>query len=314
MASVAVDIVSGFLGSGKTSLVRHVLTHGLRGRRVAVIMNEIGEVGIDGRVITGLEAVERMVELSSGCICCSIDEHRFAMAVQEIVDTARPDLIIIETTGLADPGPLAERARNSGLGLDAVVTVVDACNVDRSLAETTVAGRQIGAADFLVLNKVDLVADAEVPALAARLRRLNRRAVVVQTVHGAVELPLLFAPGVVEYRRAATSGGEGSVASGHLQADDISAFTYRTSRRLHQRGFERVVARLPRDVYRAKGIVRFAGTDWQCLFNYTCGRTETSWIRLPQVAAETQLVIIGRDLGRYRDRVLGRLAQCEAAP
>jgi G3E family GTPase len=313
MAGVAVDIVSGFLGSGKTTLLRHVLTHGLSHRRVAVIMNEIGEVGIDGKVITGLEAVERMVELSSGCICCSIDERRFAMAVQEIVETVRPDLIVIETTGLADPGALAQRARDSGLGVDAVVTVVDACTLDRSLAETVVAGRQIGAADFLVLNKVDLVADAEVPALAARLRRLNRRAVVVQTVRGAVDLPLLFAPGVAEYRRAAARGGDGGVPAGHLREDDISAFVYRTSRRLHQQGFERVVARLPRDVYRAKGVVRFAGTDWQCLFNYTCGRTETSWVRLPQMAAETQLVIIGRDLGRYRDRVLGRLAQCEAA-
>jgi G3E family GTPase len=311
MASVAVDIVSGFLGSGKTTLLRHVLTHGLSNRRVAVIMNEIGEVGIDGTVITGLEAVERLVELSGGCICCSIDERRFDAAVQEIVETVRPDLVIIETTGLADPGVLAERARNSGLGVDAVITVVDACNVDRSLAETIVAERQIAAADFLVLNKVDLIADVDVSALVARLGHLNRRAVVVQAVHGAAELPLLFAPGVAGYRRAAARGGDGSVPSAHLQEDDISAFIYRTSRRLRQEGFERVVARLPRDVYRAKGIVRFTGTEWQCLFNYTCGRAETSWVRLPQVAAETQLVIIGRDLGRYRDHVLDRLAQCE---
>ena len=88
------------------------------------------------------------------------------------------------------------------------------------------------------------------PGAVLNRRKLcvNRRAVVVQTVHGAAELPLLFAPGVVEYRRAATRGGEDSVASGHLQEDGISAFTYHTSRRLHQRGFERVVARLPRDV------------------------------------------------------------------
>ena len=76
MRTVAVDILTGFLGSGKTTLLGHVLAHGLRGKPVAVIMNEIGEVGIDGRVITGLANVEKMVELSSGCICCSIDDYR----------------------------------------------------------------------------------------------------------------------------------------------------------------------------------------------------------------------------------------------
>ena len=106
MHTVAVDILTGFLGSGKTTLLRHVLDHGLRGKPVAVIMNEIGEIGIDGRVVTGLSAVEKMVELSSGCICCTIDDYRFDLAVQEIIETARPHLIIIESTGLADPEPL----------------------------------------------------------------------------------------------------------------------------------------------------------------------------------------------------------------
>ena len=139
MRSVAVDILTGFLGSGKTTLLRHVLEHGLRGKPVAVIMNEIGEVGIDGTVVTGLSAVEKMVELASGCICCSIDDYRFDLAVQEIVETARPQLIIIESTGLADPEPLAHRVKNAGLGLDAVITVVDAANVERQLKETSVA-------------------------------------------------------------------------------------------------------------------------------------------------------------------------------
>lgn len=311
-ASVAVDIVAGFLGSGKTTLLRHVLSHGLRGRRVAVIMNEIGEIGIDGQVITGLEAIERMVELSNGCICCSIDEYRFDMAVQEIVETVRPDVILIEATGLADPVPLAIRARNSGLGVDAVITVVDAVDIERLLAETVIAASQVTAADFLVLNKVDLVSTDRVRQLEKRLRRLNDRAVIVRTVQGAAELPLLFAPGVATYRRAAVAGAEGA-PPGPTHEDGISAFVYRTPRRLRQVGFERVVARLPRDVYRAKGIVRFAETEWQCLFNYTCGRSETSWIKLPHVGTETQLVIIGRDPESYRDRVLGRLARCEAA-
>jgi cobalamin biosynthesis protein CobW len=312
-ANVATDIVSGFLGSGKTTLLRHVLAHGLCDKRVAVIMNEIGEIGIDGTVITGLSAIEKMVELSSGCICCSIDEYRFDMAVQEIVDTVHPDLVIIESTGLADPEPLARRARGVGLSVDAVLTVVDATNVDRSLEETRVAGRQIEAADFLVLSKTDLLAPERVSALTTRLGRLNRRAIVVPARHGAVDLPLLFGPGVAAYRRATGAGRAQDGAAGHLQDDGIGAFVYRTSRRLRQERFERVVARLPRDVYRAKGILQFSGKDWQCLFNYTCGRSETSWVDLPGVGGETQLVIIGRNPTRYRDRVLDRLVRCETA-
>src|SRR4029450_11597178 len=103
MHTGAVDILTGFLGSGKTTLLRHVLDHGLRGKPVAVIMNEIGEIGMEGRVITGLWAVEQMVELSSGCICCTIDDYRFDLAVQGIVETARPHLIIIEANGVAAP-------------------------------------------------------------------------------------------------------------------------------------------------------------------------------------------------------------------
>src|SRR5207245_1343762 len=147
MRTVAVASLTGCLGSGKTTLLRHVLEHGLDGKPVAVIMNEIGEVGIDGKVITGLNAVEKMVELSSGCICCSIDDYRFDLAIQEIIDTAKPHLIIIESTGLADPEPLAYRVKNAGLGLDAIITVVDAENVKRHLAEADVAQAQIAAAD-----------------------------------------------------------------------------------------------------------------------------------------------------------------------
>ena len=145
MRHVAVDIVTGFLGSGKTTLLSHVLAHGLKGKPVAVVMNEIGEVGIDGRVVTGLNYVEKMVELSSGCICCSIDEYRFDLAIQELIETVHPHLIIIESTGLADPDPLTYRVKAAGLKLDAVITVVDAANVERFVKETEVATAQIAA-------------------------------------------------------------------------------------------------------------------------------------------------------------------------
>jgi len=312
--SVAVDIVSGFLGSGKTSLLRHVLAGGLRGTRVAVVMNEIGDIGIDGRVLTGLGAIEKVVELSSGCICCSIDEYRFDVAVQDLLDTVRPDLIVIESTGVADPEVLAARVRGAGLRIDAVITVVDASAVRRWLRDTVVARTQIQAADFLVINKIDLVTPVELASLERHLRRVNGRAGLAHAAHGKVDLPLLFAPEVGGYRRrAAADAGGPPAGSGHLQADAIGAFVYRTERRLRQEGFERAVARFPRDVFRAKGVVRFAGYEGQCLFNYTCGRTDLGFVRLPETIAESQVVVIGREPARYRDRVLRELGHCEIA-
>jgi cobalamin biosynthesis protein CobW len=306
MHSVAVDILTGFLGAGKTTLLRHVLDHGLHGKPVAVIMNEIGEIGIDGRVVTGLSAVEQMVELSSGCICCTIDDYRFDLAVQEIIETTRPHLIVIESTGLADPEPLVDRVRGAGLGLDAVITVVDAANARRQLRETEVARRQIAAADFLVLNKVDLVGDDEAGRLERTLERINPRPQRFRAVRGAIDSDLLFATGVAAFReRARRSGGD------HLPADGFASFVYRSDGWLDQRRFERLLDRLPRDVVRAKGIVRFAGRDWQCLFNVTCGRAELSWVKLPAVE-ENQAVFIGRNLARHEAAVRARLAACEA--
>ena len=306
MQSVAVDILTGFLGSGKTTLLRHVLEHGLSGKRVAVIMNEIGEVGVDGTVITGLSAVERMVELSSGCICCSIDDYRFDLAIQEIVETTSPHLIIIESTGLADPEPLAYRVKSVGLGLDAVITVVDAENVERHLREAEVARTQIEAADFLVVNKIDLVDAGALARVERRLARLNRRAERLRSVRGAVASDILFATGVASYRELART------RSDHLHADGISSFLYRTPRAFRQEAFERLLARLPRDLLRAKGIVRFAGRDWHCLFNFTCGRHELSWLKLDgPAAAESQAVFIGRDLAEHRPAIETALAACE---
>jgi len=305
MRTVAVDILTGFLGSGKTTLLGHVLAHGLRGKPVAIIMNEIGEVGIDGKVITGLANVEKMVELSSGCICCSIDDYRFDLAIQEIIDTAKPHLVIIESTGLADPEPLAYRVKNAGLGLDAIITVVDAANVKRHLAETSVARAQIEAADFVVVNKTDLVDGAALAAVERRLARLNPRAERLQTVRGALESEVLFATGVATYRQVA----EGSAS--HLAADGITSFVHRSARALRQEAFERVLERLPRDVLRAKGIVRFAGRDWRALFNFTCGRHEITWIKLDGAATESQAVFIGRNLERHRARIVADLTACE---
>lgn len=305
---VAVDVLTGFLGSGKTTLLSHVLAHGLAGKRVALVVNEIGEVGIDGAVVTGLQYVEKMVELSSGCICCSIDEYRFDLAIQEIVETVEPDLIVIESTGLADPEPLAYRVKNAGLALDAIITVVDAANVARALAESAVADAQIAAADFLVVNKIDLVTPEEVTRVQRRLARLNARALQLETIRGAIDADVLFATDVAVHRARAEAP---RATSDHLAHDAYGSFVYRGAAPLAKPAFERVLAELPPDVIRAKGIVRLVDHDWHCVFNVTCGRVELGWVKLASSPSANQAVFIGRHLDRHRDAVLAALTACE---
>jgi G3E family GTPase len=305
---VAVDVLTGFLGSGKTTLLQHALAQGLAGKRVALVVNEIGEVGIDGRVVTGLQYVEKMVELSSGCICCSIDEYRFDLAIQEIIETVEPDLIVIESTGIADPEPLAYRVKSAGLALDAIITVVDAENVERFLADTEVAGAQIAAADFLVVNKTDLVPAADVARLRRRLARMNPRALQLESVRGAIAADVLFATDVAGHRERAAAPGP---ASRHLAHDAFESFLYRGSAPLDQRAVERVLESLPSAIVRAKGILRFVDRDWHCLFNVTCGRVELGWLKLGDAASENTAVFIGRGLAGQREAVLAALAGCE---
>jgi G3E family GTPase len=312
---VAVDVLTGFLGSGKTTLLQHALAHGLAGKRVALVVNEIGEVGVDGRVVTGLQFVEKMVELSSGCICCSIDEYRFDLAIQELVETVEPDLIVIESTGLADPEPLAYRVKSAGLHLDAIITVVDAEHVERFLAETEVAGAQIAAADFLVVNKVDLVAAADVARVRKRLAALNERALQLESVRGAIAADVLFAKEVAGHRERAPAGDRerhpARAASAHLAHDAFESFLYRGTVPLEQRAFERVLATLPPAIVRAKGIVRLVDRDWHCVFNVTCGRVDLGWLKLGDGQRENSAVFIGRDIARPRDRVVAALTACE---
>ncbi|MEO2136241.1 MAG: GTP-binding protein [bacterium] len=307
MKRVAVDVITGFLGAGKTSLLRHVLANGLEGEKVAVVMNELGDIGIDGRVVSGLEHVEAMVELNSGCVCCTIDDFRFDLAMREVVETVDPSLIIIETTGVADPGPVVDRVTACGMGIDAVITVVDAAAVAKSRWRSRVVDRQLKGADFLVVNKTDLVGRTRLAWLRRKLAWSNPRALIMDCEQGAVDSDLLF--GVAVKRRREAAAGPGKSES-RGDADGISTFSWSTKRPLDRRSFEKVLARLPGAVYRAKGLVRFFGHEWACLFNFTCGRTELNWLQLGEAVASTEAVFIGRIDERLKSKLAARLDRC----
>ena len=292
---ISMILIAGSLGSGKTTLLRHLVARA--DRRVAILMNEFGEIAIDSKVVEGKHI--RMTELAGGCVCCSL-AGEFEEAVKEIVKTVRPDLIVVETTGVAEPDAVIFDVEDNlpGVRLDSVVVVADADLMVRFPDLGYVTTTQFEAADILLLNKVDLVTPCHLEAVEAHLRRVNPDAAVVRTLKCAVDTGFLFGFGGRARRsvRAATE---------HSGQEEIDSFDFVSDRLFNREKFERLVENLPDAVYRAKGFLRCA--EGSFLFNFAGGR----WALEPFGADRTELVFIGIGAAEARVRILSELEACQ---
>ena len=199
MALIPATIVTGFLGSGKTTLLKRVLTEA-HGQKIAVIENEFGEENIDNEILVQ-DSTEQIIQLNNGCVCCSIRED-LRTTLADLAEKRRKgelhfDRVVIETTGLADPGPVAQtffmddEIAESYL-LDSILTLVDAVHADQQLDQRQEARRQIGFADQIFISKTDLVDDAKVEALIHRIKHMNPRAPQTRVNFGNVPLADVF--------------------------------------------------------------------------------------------------------------------------
>jgi G3E family GTPase len=302
----AITIVTGFLGSGKTTLLRRLLDEGEGGRRIALIVNEFGELGFDGPVIEGVN-VARMIELSGGCVCCTVGSD-FLLAVDELIATSAPDLIVVETSGLAEPWSLIRQIRSADLALNAVLTVVDASQLEMALDLVPVARWQIRAADFLILNKCDLVLPPQRFQLEAMLHSINERALILPSVRGAVDAELLFAPrlGLIE--------AEDLLGNPDHHADDhgaLESFVWQGTLPLERAQLDAALATLPTTIYRAKGIVHCSDAPWPMLVNLVAGRVDFETVRLRREPAMLNaLVFIGPEIAVHAAALGARLDAC----
>lgn len=187
---VPVTILTGFLGSGKTTLLNRILTEE-HGRRIAVIENEFGEVGIDQGLV--INADEEVFEMSNGCICCTVRGDLIRVLGNLMKRRDKFDYVLVETTGLADPGPVAQtffmddEIRNE-FALDGIVTLVDSGHINQQLGRSDESSEQVAFADVLVLNKTDLISDGELDALESRLRDMNSMAQVLRCEQAEVPI------------------------------------------------------------------------------------------------------------------------------
>ncbi|NQX46318.1 GTP-binding protein [Paenibacillus tritici] len=275
--SLPVYILSGFLGSGKTTLLQRLLDHWtLQGLRPAVIMNELGEVNLDGLLV---EQSVPMAEMLGGCICCT-SRGDLSTELTTLVKKESPDVVIIEATGAANPLEIVDAVTETSLyqqvELKGLITVVDAAHLlelyrSQQGATYRLMQEQIRCASVLILNKTDRIEAEEIAEISEVLRKWNSYAEILPAVRCELEPELLLGSvgGVImEDRPADEAVDDGSERPLHSSHDHVMAYTHYFKNPVNSEEFERFVKELPRDVYRAKGIVTFNDTSSRFLFQY----------------------------------------------
>jgi len=308
---IPVTILTGFLGAGKTTLLNRILTE-KHGERIAVIENEFGETGVDNEILVE-DREEQIVEMNNGCLCCTVrgDLVRILgdLGKKRRQGALRFDRVVIETTGLANPGPVAQTFfMDEGIAgeflLDAVITVVDAKHGQRQLDEHDEARAQVGFADRILLSKTDLVAEDELAGLMDRLRDMNPRAHQRKVRFGEADIREILdirgfnLSAALEIDPAFLEDGH------HHHDDDVKSFVWKDPRPLQMEKIETflslMVQNYGEDLLRYKGILNIQGEPRRMIFQgvhmLMGGTPGKPWA--PGEARESVMVFIGRRIPR----------------
>ncbi len=328
---IPATVLTGFLGAGKTTLLNRLLSQN-HGYKCAIIINEFGAISIDNQLVIGAD--EEIIELSNGCLCCRVRADLIKCLTNLFQKQKRFDYVLIETTGLADPGPVAQTFGMKDLAdklrLDAVVTVADARHLEKELSDSVEASAQIAFADVILLNKTDLVDQENLDRVEDRIRRMNSLARIHRTQGSEIEFGEILnikarqisAPFVVPGARKIdlTARRDHAPASGdhrmhreedhkhHHHDDSVTSIYFREERPLDLPKLEQwlgeVINTLGPTIYRSKGILHIKGQAKRVVFHGVQMMFESAPDRLWNVGEkrESQLVFIGKDLNETKIR------------
>ncbi|ESA33256.1 g3e family [Leptolyngbya sp. Heron Island J] len=293
-----VTIITGFLGSGKTTLLNHILQN-FEDFKVAVLVNEFGDINIDSQFL--IEVEEDMIELTNGCVCCTINNNLTEAVYRVLERKDRIDYLVLETTGVADPLPIMLTFLGTELRdftqLDAVITLIDAETFDPDLHyESNAAMNQIRYGDILLLNKTDLVLEPKVQKLKNQIYSIKEKARILQATHSQVPLSLILNVQLTDAAVVQENASAADSSTQHLQNDGFISVSFKGDRPFALKKFQQFLDyQLPNNVFRAKGIIWFAESEKRHLFQLSGSRfaiDDSKWKTPPK----TEMVWIGRQL------------------